>query len=276
MPISSRMRMAPSWIAATPSSSSGSVGRSGLTGIRQGDCAIAWEGRTPGLRAWPPARRGLRSVIGGSPGWASTFAPPPRHALPRLRLRRPFREPAVMRASISGNGDSGASEHRVRRKPRATPAKSPPKVLLLYQPVKQCNTLLHTSPRLCGRPARDKGPPGGFEPMLQKRNTPEAARAKPAAFAWDDPFLIDDQLTDEERMIRDAARDYCQDKLASRVLEANRHETFDRAIMDRDGRDRAARPDHPRGLRRRRRRLRLLRPDRPRGRAGRLRAIARR
>jgi glutaryl-CoA dehydrogenase len=71
--------------------------------------------------------------------------------------------------------------------------------------------------------------------MLQKRNTPEAARAKPAAFAWEDPFLLEDQLSDEERMVRDAARDYCQDRLAPRVLEANRSETFDRAIMSEMG-----------------------------------------
>ena len=45
--------------------------------------------------------------------------------------------------------------------------------------------------------------------MLQKRNTPETARAKTAAFAWDDPFLLDEQLTDEERMVRDTARAYC-------------------------------------------------------------------
>ena len=37
--------------------------------------------------------------------------------------------------------------------------------------------------------------------MLQKRNTPEAARARPGPFAWDDPFGLEDQLTDEERMI---------------------------------------------------------------------------
>jgi glutaryl-CoA dehydrogenase len=67
--------------------------------------------------------------------------------------------------------------------------------------------------------------------MLQKLNTPETARAKPAPFAWDDPFLIEDQLGDEERMVRDAARDYAQGKLAPRVLEANRHERFDPAIM---------------------------------------------
>ncbi len=67
--------------------------------------------------------------------------------------------------------------------------------------------------------------------MLQKRNTPEAARAKPAAFDWEDPFGLEAQLADEERMIRDAARDYAQDRLAGRVLMANRTEIFDRAIM---------------------------------------------
>jgi len=50
-------------------------------------------------------------------------------------------------------------------------------------------------------------------------------------FKWADPFLLNDQLSDEERMIRDSARDYCQGKLMPRVLEANRHETFDRAII---------------------------------------------
>ncbi len=49
-------------------------------------------------------------------------------------------------------------------------------------------------------------------------------------FHWDDPFRLNDQLTDEERMVRDAVRDYCQDKLMPRILEANRHETFDRDI----------------------------------------------
>jgi glutaryl-CoA dehydrogenase len=71
--------------------------------------------------------------------------------------------------------------------------------------------------------------------MLKKLNTPETARAKPAALVWEDPFLLEDQLEEEERMIRDAAREYCQDRLASRVLEANRHETFDRAIMSEMG-----------------------------------------
>ena len=41
-----------------------------------------------------------------------------------------------------------------------------------------------------------------------------------ASFDWEDPFLLEEQLTEEERMIRDAARDYAQDKLQPRVLEA--------------------------------------------------------
>jgi glutaryl-CoA dehydrogenase len=61
--------------------------------------------------------------------------------------------------------------------------------------------------------------------------TPEQARSKLPTFVWDDPFLLDEQLTDEERMIRHSARDYAQDRLAGRVIEANRHETFDREIM---------------------------------------------
>ena len=56
------------------------------------------------------------------------------------------------------------------------------------------------------------------------------AKEKPK-FKWDDPLLLDSQLDDEERMVRDAARNYCQDKLMPRVLKANRHETFDRDIF---------------------------------------------
>ncbi len=54
-------------------------------------------------------------------------------------------------------------------------------------------------------------------------------------FHWDDPLLFEEQLTDQERMIRDAARAYCQEKLMPRVLEANRHERFDREIMNEFG-----------------------------------------
>jgi glutaryl-CoA dehydrogenase len=56
-----------------------------------------------------------------------------------------------------------------------------------------------------------------------------------ATFQWDDPLLLDELLTDEERMVRDAARAYCQEKLMPRVLEANRHEKFHREIMNEMG-----------------------------------------
>ena len=54
-------------------------------------------------------------------------------------------------------------------------------------------------------------------------------------FQWDDPLLLDDLLSNEERMVRDAARAYCQEKLMPRVLEANRHEKFHREIMNEMG-----------------------------------------
>jgi glutaryl-CoA dehydrogenase len=52
-----------------------------------------------------------------------------------------------------------------------------------------------------------------------------------AQFSWEDPLFLDQQLSEDERMVRDAARDYCQGKLAPRVLEAFRHEKTDPAIF---------------------------------------------
>ncbi len=52
-----------------------------------------------------------------------------------------------------------------------------------------------------------------------------------AAFNWQDPLLLDDLLSEEERLIAEAARDYCQGQLLPRVRDAHRHETFDRAVM---------------------------------------------
>ena len=56
-----------------------------------------------------------------------------------------------------------------------------------------------------------------------------------APFQWQDPLLLDAELTEEERMVRDSARAYAQDKLMPRVLEANRHEHFHREIMNEFG-----------------------------------------
>jgi glutaryl-CoA dehydrogenase len=52
-----------------------------------------------------------------------------------------------------------------------------------------------------------------------------------AAFQWEDPLLLDQQLTEEERMVRDAAAAYCQEKLATRVVKAFREESTDPAIF---------------------------------------------
>jgi glutaryl-CoA dehydrogenase len=52
-----------------------------------------------------------------------------------------------------------------------------------------------------------------------------------AKFSWDDPLLLNSQLAEEERMVREAARAYCQERLAPRILEAFRHEKTDPAIF---------------------------------------------
>jgi glutaryl-CoA dehydrogenase len=62
-------------------------------------------------------------------------------------------------------------------------------------------------------------------------NSPDTAKKLKAQFHWDDPLLLSDQLTEDERMVRDAAQAYCQDKLAPRVLEAFRHERTDPSIF---------------------------------------------
>ena len=92
-----------------------------------------------------------------------------------------------------------------------------------------------------------------------------------ASFHWSDPLLLDQQLTEDERMVRDSAAAYCQERLAAaraRSLPPREDRPDD---LPRDGRARPARRDDPRGLRRRRPQLRLLRPGRARGRARRLR-----
>ena len=61
-------------------------------------------------------------------------------------------------------------------------------------------------------------------------NAPEKPKAK-AKFVWDDPLLLDAQLSEDERMVRDAARKYCQSKLLPRVLEAFRNESTDPKIF---------------------------------------------
>ena len=70
-------------------------------------------------------------------------------------------------------------------------------------------------------------------------NSEKSAEAKGAGgrpvFTWEDPFLLEDQLSEEERMVRDTARDFAQDKLMPRILESNRHEIFHREILNEMG-----------------------------------------
>ena len=61
-------------------------------------------------------------------------------------------------------------------------------------------------------------------------NAPDRAATK-AVFRWDDPLLLEDQLAQDERMVRETARAYAQDKLAPRVTQAFRHETTDPGIF---------------------------------------------
>ena len=60
---------------------------------------------------------------------------------------------------------------------------------------------------------------------------PKSAQIKDAAFKWDDPLDLEGELTEEERMVRDTARDYAQEKLFPRVLAANRDGHYDPAIQ---------------------------------------------
>ena len=67
--------------------------------------------------------------------------------------------------------------------------------------------------------------------MSHMETAPKAA----AAFDWSDPLLFDDQLTEDERMIRDSARDFARDRLLTRVIDGTRREHFDREIMNEMG-----------------------------------------
>jgi len=60
---------------------------------------------------------------------------------------------------------------------------------------------------------------------------PKNASIKDAAFQWDDPLDLEGELTEEERMVRDTARDFAQEKLFPRVIEANREERYDPSIQ---------------------------------------------
>ena len=63
---------------------------------------------------------------------------------------------------------------------------------------------------------------------------PARAKSRPE-FVWEDPFLLGEQFSEEECLVRDTAHAYAQEQLMPRILEANRHERFDREIMNEMG-----------------------------------------
>src|SRR3954469_4474331 len=73
---------------------------------------------------------------------------------------------------------------------------------------------------------------------LRNRSRSTMARTekeKSPAFDWADPLFFEDELGEDERLVRDSARAYCQERLFPRVLTANREERFDREIMSEMG-----------------------------------------
>ncbi len=79
-----------------------------------------------------------------------------------------------------------------------------------------------------GPTAAEVGSAGG------QREQAGAPGGRPA-FDWADPFSLEDQLSDEERLVRDSARSYARGRLLTRVVEANREERLDREIMNEMG-----------------------------------------
>ena len=100
-------------------------------------------------------------------------------------------------------------------------------------------------------------------PTLKAKDAPDLGR-----FDWEDPFRLEDQLSEEERMLRDAARSYAQDRLQPRVTQAYRDEATDPAIFAEMGEMGLLGLTIPRGIRWAWRFLCGLRPCRARGGAG--------
>src|SRR5947208_16179829 len=68
-------------------------------------------------------------------------------------------------------------------------------------------------------------------PVAEQHTGKPAISLKDADFNWEDPLDLEGQLSEEERMVRDTARGYAQEKLFPRVLKAYREEAFDREIL---------------------------------------------
>src|SRR5271169_6056350 len=64
-----------------------------------------------------------------------------------------------------------------------------------------------------------------------EKREPKGVQLKDADFNWEDPLDLEGELSEDERMVRDTARDYAQEKLFPRVLKAYREESYDPAVV---------------------------------------------
>ena len=72
-------------------------------------------------------------------------------------------------------------------------------------------------------------------PQAAGKSASKPTALKDAAFNWEDPLDLESELSEDERMVRDTARGYAQDKLMPRILTAYREERFDREILNEMG-----------------------------------------
>src|SRR5262249_41432087 len=85
-------------------------------------------------------------------------------------------------------------------------------------------------------PRNGPAPKESAMPQAAEKRSDTPVKAKPSAeFDWEDPLGLEGQLSEEERMVRDTARGYAQDKLMPRILKAYREERFDREILNEMG-----------------------------------------
>ena len=83
-------------------------------------------------------------------------------------------------------------------------------------------------------------------PQKPARAQKSTAPLSDAAFDWQDPLDLEGELSEDERMVRDTARAYAQDKLFPRVLTAYREERFDREVVNEMGHSACSAPPSPR------------------------------
>src|SRR6185312_1309598 len=178
----------------------------------------------PEWRKRHAGRCGVRDSgrCGGAPGGA---APPHRGARLRTARRRADRK-GRLKGSRKPLASPGAPFPRSREGKREAGAPAPSN--------NRASEAL--AMRLLPRVARGYNGHHEFSQEVPMSQAAEKREAKPAVlkevpFKWDDPFDLEDQLTEDERMVRDTARGFAQDYLAPRIIEAYAQEKYDPNLM---------------------------------------------